>query len=90
MEDFVARQKVYDAIDTERAYQEIMEAKFGWQPKKKVGEWIVLINHYTTKLNEAWSTATGDDEALKVMRKIAGIAVHCMEENGVSQRKLTE
>ncbi len=54
--------------------------------KEKVGEWIVLINHYTTELNRVWSTSAGDTESLDFMRKIAGIAVHCMEQNEAPKR----
>jgi len=82
------REEVYHAIDTERNYQDMQENLNGWLQKRTVGEWIVLINHYTTKLNEAWTVNTGDVEALKVMRKIAGIAVHCMEENGAIKREI--
>ena len=81
------RVEVYEAIDAERAYQELQENLNGWQKKKTVGEWIVLMNHYTTELNRVWCTSKGDEEALHFMRKLAGIAVHCMEENGAPVRK---
>ena len=87
-QDLEKRALAYKAIDSEREYQEQQEAKHDWQPKKTVGEWIVLLNHYTTELNRVWSTSTGDVEALHFVRKIAGIAVHCMEENGAPLRKL--
>jgi len=82
------RQDVYEAIDSERKYQDFQEELNGWKKKRTVGEWIVLINHYTTKLNETWTITTGDRESLEVMRKIAGIAVHCMEENGAIKREI--
>ena len=82
------RTEVYRLIDGERTYQDAMEDKNGWQKKKAVGEWIVLMNHYVTKLNETWSVSTGDTEALGVMRKLAGIAVHCMEQNGAPPRQM--
>jgi hypothetical protein len=84
----ITRADVYKAIDSERYYQELQEDKNGWQKKKTVGEWIVLMNHYTTELNRVWSTSKGDEEALHFMRKLAGIAVHCMEENGAPHRKV--
>ena len=71
------RLEVFDLINGERAYQEAQENAKGWQKKKTVGEWIVLMNYYTAKLNEAWCVSTGDQSALAVMRKLAGIAVHC-------------
>ena len=82
------RTEVYRLIDGERAYQNAMEDKNGWQKKKAVGEWIVLIHHYTTEMDKAWAKNTGDTQALDVMRKIAGIAVHCMEQNGAPPRQM--
>lgn len=81
------RSEVYKLIDSERDYQEAQEDLLGWQKKKTVGEWIVLLNHYVTLTNAAWCTATGDDEALEVIRKLAGIAVHCMEQSGAKPRE---
>lgn len=86
MENLQARADAFSAINSERAYQEEQERKHGWQEKKKVGEWIVLLNHYVTELNRVWSTSAGDEESLHFIRKIAGIAVHCMEENGAPMR----
>jgi hypothetical protein len=82
------REDVYKIIDTERDYQESKENQYGYNKNKTVGEWIVLMNHYTTELNKAFSNYTGDYEALNVMRKLAGIAVHCMEQHNAPERKI--
>ena len=89
MENPEARALAYHAIDTERWYQEEQEKKNGWSDKKKVGEWLVLLNHYVAKANETWCTTSGDEPTMHVIRKIAGIAVHCMEENGAPERQMS-
>lgn len=90
MEDLKARQLVFDAINSERAYQEEQEKKHGWQDTKKVGEWLVLLNHYVAEANATWCKTSGEEPTLHVIRKIAGIAVHCMEENGAPKREISE
>ena len=40
------------------------------------------------KANEAWSMNAGDEDALDVVRKIGGIAVHCMEDHGAPEREM--
>jgi hypothetical protein len=84
------RELAFAAIDTERLYQEARENKEGWQKKKRVGEWLVLLTHYVAEANKTWCNSTGDVETLHVVRKIAGIAVHCMEENGAPVRVLPD
>ena len=80
------RMDVYKLIDSERDYQDMIEDTLHFTKTKTTGEWIVLINHYTTEMNKEWSKNKGDDEALEVMRKIAGIAVHCMEQHDTRPR----
>ena len=84
------REAAYALIDGERDYQELRENLKGWQKNKTVGEWIVLLHHYTTLLDAVWSTSTGDMESLAIVRKIAGIAVHCIEEHGAPARDLKD
>lgn len=86
----LSREAVYSAIDSERDFQEALEDKKGWQKKKKVGEWLVLLNHYVAVANKTWCTTAGEEPTLNVVRKIAGIAVHCMEENGAPRRDMDE
>lgn len=87
----MTRQEVYKLIDGEREYQDSFIAN----PKNnrsegvphQVAGYIVMLNHYVQKLNEEWTGISGTDAALHVIRKIAGIAVHCMEDHGAPERK---
>lgn len=79
------RQEVFAAIDGERAYQD------GQWPENapsdprplSIGEYILLIEEYCAKARLEWSRARRPEiEALHQIRKIAGIAVRCMENHG--------
>ncbi|GAG92939.1 unnamed protein product, partial [marine sediment metagenome] len=52
-----------------------------------VGNYLTMLRRYANKADEAWTDNAGDLAALDVIRKIAGIAVHCMEDWGAPLRK---
>lgn len=72
------------AVATEREYQEER-----WDDNyMTVGEEILLIQRYVAHASTAWAgKPRGEEvEALHVMRKIAGIAIRCMENHGAPLR----
>lgn len=77
------REHAYDAIDSERAYQD----KTWPEPAVGVPDSILLIEEYIFRARAAWSISTTDTEALNMLRKVAGIAVRCMEHNGSPRRE---
>lgn len=86
----MTREEVYQLIDGERDYQDNLIAngvfEGGTPTTHSVGAYITMLSHYINKLQEAWTTQKGDQAALDVMRKCAGIAVHCMEDHGAPAR----
>ncbi len=85
------RKEVYEAIDSERDYQ---NSKFNEETttskgQHTVSEWILFMEDY---LQEARNIASrgfspqADQEALHVIRKVTGMGVACMEQNGASKR----
>jgi len=86
------REQVYDAIDSERDYQAALESDSGrcCGRTKTVGDYGLLLHRYMAQLDIAFSDNAGDDQALNVIRKIAGIAVHCMEDCGAPHREMPE
>jgi hypothetical protein len=79
----VTRTDVYRVINGERDYQDSK-----WSPefddsKWSIGDWLIFIQRY---VNEAESKL-GYPAALDSIRKIAGLAVACMEYNGAPERK---
>ena len=88
----MTRQEVYKLIDGERDYQDSFISNTDNNRSEgiphQVAGYVVMINHYVQKLNQAWTENAGCEKALDVVRKIAGIAVHCMEDYGAPERKL--
>lgn len=82
------RQKVYELIDGEREYQDQLGNLENRTDGKDhtVGEYITMMGHYYNEMVTAWTMNAGDRPALEIMRKIAGIAVHCMEDHGAPAR----
>jgi len=85
------REQVYQAIDSERAYQE--QRWHGDDQEGQAGHsleaWLVYIKDYTeealhTLSRESYKTA--NDKAIDSLRKIAGLAVAAMEEHGTITR----
>lgn len=83
----VTRKEVYNAIDSERDYQESLGADRTDGSEHTVGDFALMMQHYQHKLVDAWVLNAGDDEALEIMRKIAGISVQCMEKYGAPHRR---
>lgn len=86
----VERKDVYSLIDGERDYQDSLSHTRTDGCAKGVGDYLVLIQHYTTKAMEAWTVNPGNEAGLDVVRKIAGIAVNCMEKHGAPPRARKE
>ena len=78
----VSRKHVYIAIDEERDYQNLKWAGH----KHEVGAYLTILKVYIDKAAHEWCGESGDAKAKHQIRKIAAIAVACMEENGVMPR----
>jgi len=90
----IPRERVYLAIDSERSYQDKLKEDRTSNPTDgtrsidhTVGDFVTMMQYYQNELVGAWTENPGDENALHVMRKIAGIAVNCMEQHGAPLRK---
>lgn len=89
-----SRQEVYAAIDTERAYQDKQWPSAEWSGDNNVspnalsiGEFILLMEEYASQARYSWTREKRPEmNALNIVRKIAGIAVNCMEQHGAPKR----
>ena len=83
------RQEVYEAIDSERDYQ---NQKWGSpnQRPKQVGSWLTLMRAILAKAEAEWAVSDGDNEALEIIRKFTAVGVACMEQHGVQKRKASK
>jgi len=81
------REKVYEIIDSERAYQDKLPKIRTDGRKHTVGEFLIMMQHYMNRAVEHWTLTPSDAMALDDIRKIAGICVKCMEEHGANPRQ---
>jgi hypothetical protein len=73
------RSEVYNTIDDERDYQ---DAKWGGPPhdqSETVGNFLIYLERYLVKAKDAYVDAGHSTQALHEIRKIAALAVCCME-----------
>lgn len=83
-----SRDKVYEAIDSERAYQDkdCIDKDWDHRGKPSVEAELLLMEEYMLKARSAWQTSPGSFVALDVLRKVVGIGVRCFENHGVPLR----
>lgn len=83
------RDTVYDAIDSERDYQDARKGNARRHDDRpmSVGEFIACMETYLTKARDAWARAGGVSRSLHEIRKVAALAVHCMEQHGAPMRE---
>jgi hypothetical protein len=87
------REEVFEAINSERDYQDSLWwdylADAAHKPNPlEIGEFLTLIAVYLRKAQDVWTVEKKTElEALNTVRKIAGIAVNCMEQHGAPRRE---
>jgi len=80
----VYRETVFDRMDEERAYQDKLNTD-----TMTVGEELVLMREYLNRAQATYSTSFGDpheEPTMHVIRKIAALAIRCMEHHGAPER----
>jgi hypothetical protein len=77
---------VYQLIDGEREYQNRLPPNRTDNEPRTVGDYLTMLQHYLNDAQREWVMNAGSQQALDVVRKIAGIAVHCMEDHGAPAR----
>lgn len=85
------RSETYDAIDSERDFQDsfVLPERQYFQTHT-LGEFILMLNQYAAQAQEKWTHhKTGEDvpSSLHEVRKLAAIAVRCMEQHGAPFRE---
>ena len=79
------RANVYDAIGTERYYQEQKWGSIEEHPQS-VGGYLTLMRVHLTNAEAAWVGSTGDTDALHYLRKVLALGVACGEQHGLPKR----
>lgn len=81
------REDVYEVIDGERDYQNnLPQSRTDGPMNHTVGDFLTLIRRYSVKADEAYANTAGNLFALHEIRKIAALAVACMEVHGAPKR----
>ena len=80
------RETVYAAIDQEREYQNALPPSRTDGKSHSVGDYITMLSYYLKQAEMGWACHAGQRAALHGIRKVAGIAVRCMEEHGAPER----
>jgi len=77
--------EVLSAVHDERVFQ---NRKWGTiaEHRHEVGGYLTLMRKLLTDAEQAWSTERGDQSALAEIRKVAAVAIACMEQHGVPIR----
>ncbi len=83
-----SRQAAYEAIDSERDYQDsLWPGHTDVANPLTIGEFLLLIDQYVHFARDQWVVESKPElETLHDIRKIAGIAVNCMEQHGAPKR----
>lgn len=83
------REHVYEAVDTERAYQDAGKGNAARHEQKAmtVGEFICCMEEYVAKARAEWVKAGGVQPALHDVRKAVALGVQCMEFHGAPPRQ---
>jgi hypothetical protein len=82
---------VFDAIRGERKYQDSLWSQAETKGIHTVPEWLLFIRSYLREAEEISARRAApeaDVDSLHIMRKIAAMAICCMEQNGVYQRDM--
>jgi len=91
-----SRNQVYEALDSERAYQaaKALRAGKGGEAVHSPEEFIVYMEDYLreakTQLSRSWTPDGQVPEAMDTMRKVVALGVACMEQNGCRTREADE
>ena len=83
--------KIFGVIMGERIYQDAQLEKGRFQePVHTVGEELLLMKVYLDKAIAKYTNNFGDAPALHGIRKVAALAVRCMENHGALPREELE
>jgi len=88
-----SREDVYTAIDTERNYQDkfVLPERRYYQTHT-LGEFILMLGQYADQARAKWTSHKDGDSpdefppSLHEVRKLAALAVRCMEQHGAPCR----
>lgn len=82
----IDRKRVYKAIDSEREYQDLKWGGSIHDEEWNVGDWLIFMDVFLNKAKAEYTSEEG--YPLEEIRKVAALAVACMEYNGAPNREI--
>lgn len=82
----VTMEQVHALVDRERYYQNCLGADRTDGRDTPVAGYLCMFDTYLRRAIDGWTENAGDSKALDNIRKLAGIAIHCMEDHGAILR----
>jgi len=85
------REEVYNAVDTEREYQDRLISILDQEDMHELamGEHLAVLNKLLADAHDSWySEAAPYPDTMPLIRKIAGVCVQAMEKYGAPEREL--
>ena len=79
------RGRVYEAIDSERYFQDRKWGTIAEHPHE-VGGWLTIMRQLLRDADAAWAKSSTDHTALEEIRKVVAVGVACLEQHGVQTR----
>jgi hypothetical protein len=80
-----SRGTVYEAIDSERNFQDRKWGPVSVHPHE-VGGWLTIMRQLLRDAEKAWASSADDFTALCEIRKVIAVGVACCEQHGVQTR----
>ena len=80
--------EVCDVVEGERAYQELRWGPFESHGKHEVASFVTFLSYHLEQATMC--AATGERDVLDQVRKIAGLAIACLEQHGAPAREISE
>lgn len=77
------RLSVYQAIESERDYQEYIGEKLDYFSLEAE---ILMMEEYLLLVRKTWTNSKSDESVLDILRKSIGIGVRCLENHGAPRR----
>jgi hypothetical protein len=79
------RERVYNAIDSERDFQ---DRKWGTveEHPHEVGGWLTIMRQLLRDAEKAWASSSTDLTATDEIRKVVAVGMACLEQHGVPMR----
>lgn len=82
----LSRKLVYQIIVGERKYQDSLGPERTDSAQHSASGHLVVFGTYLRRALDGWTENPGDDVAIDNIRKLAAIAVRCMESHGIVPR----